>query len=115
MIALAVVWAAGELLVEFGHIPIPGSIVGMVFLILVFASGRLSSSSVKRGAEFYLGEMLLFFIPAVLAILDHHEFFGTLGIKLLFVIGLGTIVVMLVTAFAVDLTLRLVLRKDQNK
>jgi holin-like protein len=46
--------------------------------------------------------MLLFFIPSVLALLEHHELLGFLGLKILFVIVLSTTAVMLVTAVVVD-------------
>jgi holin-like protein len=51
--------------------------------------------------------MLLFFVPAVLAVMDHREFLGLLGLKILSVILLGTVVVMSVTALVVDLGYRL--------
>jgi len=32
----------------------------------------------KRGADWLIAEMLLFFVPAVLALLNHKEFIGLL-------------------------------------
>jgi holin-like protein len=100
-------WAVGEAVVRFAGLPIPGSIVGMLIALALLSSRRISLSSMRRGAQWFLAEMLLFFVPAVLAVLDHHEFFGLLGLKILIVILVGTFTVMGVTAFTVDLCYRL--------
>ncbi|GGA78777.1 hypothetical protein GCM10011491_02470 [Brucella endophytica] len=99
-------WLAGEGLVRVLGLPIPGGIAGMLLLLGLLASGRISLFSMKRGAEWLLAEMLLFFVPAVLAIIDHREFIGLLGLKILGVILVGTLVVMSVTALTVDLCYR---------
>ncbi len=103
-------WLAGELLVRLAHLPVPGGIAGMLIVLAMLASRRLSPLSMRRGADWLLAEMLLFFVPAVLAVLDHHEFLGWMGVKLLAVILAGTVAVMSVTAIPVDLCVRLSLR-----
>ncbi len=74
----------------------------MFLLLALFATGRFSPVNLHRGAEWFLAEMLLFFIPAVPAVLNHRGFLGWLGLKVLVVILVGTAVVMLVTAFFVE-------------
>ena len=59
-------------------------------------------ASLRRGANWLLAEMLLFFIPAILAVLNHPEFWGWLGLKILAVILVGTGTVMVVTALTVE-------------
>jgi holin-like protein len=86
---------------------VPGSVVGLFLLFILLMTGGINLLTVRRGAQWYLAEMLLFFIPAVLAVLDHHEFFGLLGLKILAVILLGTVIVMISTALAVEAGLRL--------
>ncbi|MDR3535439.1 MAG: CidA/LrgA family protein [Acetobacteraceae bacterium] len=103
---LCVFWLAGEAVARTTEIPVPGGIVGMFIVLALLASGRLSLLSMRRGANWFLAEMLLFFIPAVLAIMDHQELMGWLGLKVLVVILAGTIIVMSVTALAVDLCFR---------
>ena len=99
-------WLAGEAMVRLAGLPIPGGIVGMLIVLALLSSRRMSPFSMRRGAEWFIAEMLLFFVPAVLAVLDHHEIFGLLGLKILMVILVGTVVVMGVTAFTVDLCYR---------
>lgn len=99
-------WVTGEAVVRLAGLPIPGGIVGMLIALGLLSSHRLSLFSMRRGAEWFLAEMLLFFVPAVLAVLNHREFLGLLGLKILMVILGGTLAVMGVTAFTIDLCCR---------
>lgn len=103
---LVAFWAAGELATRYLGLPVPGSIVGLLLVLALLASRLLSPAGLRRGADWFLAEMLLFFIPAVPAILDHREFFGLLGLKILAVILSGTLAVMAVTALVTDMALR---------
>lgn len=99
---LAIFWLAGEALVQLGKLPLPGSVPGLALVLLLLLTKRLNLLHIKQGADRLIGDMLLFFIPAILALLDHKEFLGLLGLKILVVILLSTVAVMLVTAFVVD-------------
>ena len=95
-------WLSSELIVHFLKLPFSGGIFGLGMVLLLLATKRLTLNLIKHGAELILTDMLLFFIPAVLALLEHHEFIGLLGLKILFVILLSTLCVMLVTGTIVD-------------
>lgn len=95
-------WLAGEALVRLLGIPLPGGVIGLALMLVLLATHRLDAGSVRRGAEWLLGDMLLFFIPVALAVVDHHELLGLTGLKILFVILASTAAVMIATAFAVD-------------
>ena len=96
-------WMIGEGLASATGLPIPGGVVGLGLVFLLLATKRLRLSSIKRGADWFLAEIILFFLPAILAVLEHGEFVGLLGLKLLALIVIGTLVVMSVTAVTVDL------------
>lgn len=100
---IAAFWGLGEGIARIGHVPIPGSVIGLFLLFVLLLSGRMNLLTVRRGAQWFLAEMLLFFIPAVLTVLDHQEFFGLIGIKVLAVILFGTLMVMTATGLAVEL------------
>ncbi len=107
-------WLMGEVVVRLSGLPLPGGIIGMALVLLLLLSGRISLFSMKRGAEWFLAEMLLFFVPAVLAVLEHGELIGMLGLKIMAVILVGTLTVMTVTALTVDLCYRWSLRYVRN-
>jgi holin-like protein len=104
--ALLAFWLGSETIVRWTNCPIPAGILGMLVVLALLLSNRLSLRSMRRGANWLIADMLLFFIPAVPAILDHHEFFGWLGLKVLAVILVGTGTVMATTALTVDLCCR---------
>ena len=108
---LCAFWISGEVITWALSLPIPGAIIGMVLALLALASHKLSILSMKRGADWLIAEMLLFFVPAVLALLNHKEFIGLLGIKILVVILGGTFVVMSITALTIDLCYRWMLMR----
>lgn len=95
-------WLLGEAITRVFGIPLPGGIIGLGLLLALLAMRRVSTVSMRRGAGWFLSDMLLFFVPAVLAVLDHPELFGLTGLKILFVILASTALVMLATAFTVE-------------
>jgi len=99
-------WLAGAALSRLFALPIPGGVVGLAILLLLLVGRRLSVVSLRRGAGWLLADMLLFFVPAALAILDHPEFLGLVGAKILFVILASTAAVMIATALAVEFAFR---------
>jgi len=111
---IVVLWLAGEAVSRSTGIPIPGSVLGLFGLLYLLVTGTIRLSTMRRGAYFLLADMLLFFVPAVLAVLDHSEFFGLIGLKVLAVIVAGTLMVMCATAMAVDLGYRLMLRLESR-
>lgn len=99
-------WLVGEAVVRLTHLPVPGGVVGMVLVLGLLVGGWLRPARVKHGAARLLGDMLLFFVPAVVAVIDHREFLGATGLKVLAVILVGTVMVMASTAITVDLAYR---------
>lgn len=95
-------WLASDLVVKLTKLPVPAGVLGLGVVLLLLMTQCMILDTIKRGTELLLGDMLLFFVPAVLAVLEHHEFLSVLGLKILFVIVLSTLLVMLVTAVVVD-------------
>ncbi|KPH00535.1 LrgA [Pseudomonas sp. RIT-PI-q] len=87
--------------------PIPGGVIGMVLLLLAFALGLVKPVALQTGAGLLMAEMLLFFIPALMSLLDYGALLRSDGWRILLVIGISTLMVMLVTAFTVELVVRL--------
>jgi holin-like protein len=112
---IAVFWLLGEVFVRVSGLPIPGSVVGMIALVGLLATGAIQLASMRRGANMLLADMLLFFVPAVLAVLDHGEFLGIIGLKILAVIVIGTLVVMCTTALAVDAGFRVMQSMERRR
>ena len=114
MAALICIWIAGEIISRGLGLPIPGSVVGMTLLLTALITGAVQPASIRRGARWFIAELLLFFVPAVLAVLDHPEFLGIEGLKIMVVILTGVFCVMITTALSVDLGFRLMARLNSD-
>lgn len=86
--------------------PIPGGVIGHGLLLAAFASGRVQPAALQLGAGLLMAEMLLFFIPALMSLLDYGALLRSEGWRILLVIGVSTLLVMLATALTVELVCR---------
>jgi len=109
---IAAFWGGGEALVRLARVPLPGSIAGLLLLLALLAAGIVDVRDIERGAGLLLGEMMLFFVPAVVAVVDHPEWAGGLGLKLLAAIVVGTLAVMVVTGGVVELCCRVIRSRE---
>jgi holin-like protein len=101
--SLIAIWWLCEITVRALSLPVPGSILGMTVLLMLLLSGYLRSTWVRRGASRLLDHMVLFFVPAVMALLNHKELLSLIGLKILMVIVVSTLAVMVATAFVVEI------------
>ncbi|WP_060826426.1 CidA/LrgA family protein [Sulfurospirillum cavolei] len=99
---ITVLWFIAQEISLLTRMPIPGGVIGLVLVLALLYFDLLSIRSLALGAEWFLAEMLLFFIPAVPAVLNHQEFFGWTGLKILAIIIVGTMIVIIGTAIVVD-------------
>ncbi len=93
-------WFCDGLVVRLG-VGMPGGVLGLLVLLVALFTGLVRPISLARGADWLLSSMLLFFVPALVVVIDMPQLFGLLGLKLLMVVIAGTASVMLVTAATV--------------
>jgi holin-like protein len=100
------IWWICDWLARTLALPVPGSILALALVLGLLLSGVLRAGRVRHGAGGLLDHMVLFFVPAVMALMNHPEWMGLLGLKILLVITGSTVVVMAGTALVVDLCFR---------
>ncbi|WNN44005.1 MULTISPECIES: CidA/LrgA family protein [Winslowiella] len=93
---------ASERLVEWLHLPLPANIVGMLLLLALIMLRVLPLNWVKAGATWLLAEMLLFFVPAVVAVVNYSQLLRVEGWRIFLVIAISTTLVLAATALVVD-------------
>ncbi|PLV19352.1 MULTISPECIES: CidA/LrgA family protein [Pseudomonas] len=110
-VLLALFLLGGQLSTWLGW-PIPGGVMGLALLLLLFACGVLKPATLQAGAGWLMAEMLLFFIPALMSLLDYGGLLRSEGWRILLVIAVSTLMVMVVTAVTVELVCRWRLRHE---
>ncbi len=112
LVVLLAIYLLGCQLAAWLAWPIPGGVVGLGLLLVAFASGLVQPATLQLGAGVLMAEMLLFFIPALMSLLDYGGLVRNERWRILLVIGCSTLAVMLVTAFTVELVCRWRLRHE---
>ncbi|WP_404980441.1 MULTISPECIES: CidA/LrgA family protein [unclassified Caballeronia] len=104
---IAGIWFAADFVARTLALPVPGGVIGLIALLLLLMCGGVAPRWVKAGADWLLADMLLFFIPAAVAVVQYGGLFREEGWRLALVVIGGTLMVMIAVAFAVDRAARL--------
>ncbi|NDL65112.1 CidA/LrgA family protein [Acerihabitans arboris] len=92
---------AQQLVARF-HLPLPANVVGMFMLLALILSGVVQLNWVAEGARWLLAEMLLFFVPAVVAVINYTQLLMVDGWRIFVVIAVSTVLVLGITGMVVD-------------
>ncbi|EOS53985.1 CidA/LrgA family holin-like protein [Paenibacillus sp. 3LSP] len=79
---------------ELLHLPIPGSIIGIALLFILLKTGVVKLKWIERGANWLLAELLLFFVPAAVGVMQYIPLLESEGVRILIVVILSTVIVM---------------------
>ena len=74
----------------------------MLMLLALIVCRIIPLNWVRAGARWLLAEMLLFFVPAVVAVVNYAQLLMVDGWRIFLVIGLSTMMVLGATAWVVD-------------
>ena len=104
---LAAVWFVADFASRHLGLPVPGSVIGLAALLALLLTGGIAPRWVKAGADWLLSELLLFFVPAAVAVVQYGGLFKSDGWRLALVVVLGTLTVLVAVAFTVEQAVRL--------
>ncbi len=94
VLAIAALWLACDAAVRRWALPCPPGVLGLGLVLLCLCSGVLPLRAVAAGAGVVLGDMLLFFVPPLLAISKHGELLSLLGLKVALCMATAALLVM---------------------
>ncbi|MGK5066073.1 CidA/LrgA family protein [Janthinobacterium sp. RT4P48] len=97
------------------QLPFSGGVVGLALLVVLLLAGWVRPAAIELGANWLLANMLLFFIPLVVSVVQFTELLKTQGLTLFLNIGLGFASVMLATALTVEWVCRYERKLRLNK
>jgi len=97
---LSLISLFGTLVSVYFALPIPGSLIGMVTLFALLCTGIVKVEWFEQGATLLIGELLLFFIPSAIGIIQYTQLFGMTGALLLAVVIISIMAVLISTVGA---------------
>ncbi len=115
VVLYVVFFLAAQFLVDRLHLPLPANIVGMLLLLVLIMLRVLPLDWVKAGSRWLLAEMLLFFVPAVVAVINYSQLLRVDGWRIMLVIGISTLLVLSATALVVDRVYRFEIDRSARK
>ncbi|KNC95492.1 CidA/LrgA family protein [Trabulsiella odontotermitis] len=104
-------FVVAEYVVSWLHLPLPANLVGMVMLLALIVCRIVPLTWVRAGARWLLAEMLLFFVPAVVAVVNYAQLLMVDGWRIFLVIAISTMLVLGATAWVVDRVYRFEMRR----
>ncbi|WP_140456781.1 CidA/LrgA family protein [Priestia megaterium] len=100
----------GEAVHHMLHLPIPGSIIGLILMLICLMCKIVPIKAIEDGASFLLSFLPLLFIPAMAGVMNYPSLLSSSGAVLFLIIVLSTIVTMAAAGIASQL-----LEKKANK
>ncbi|MEJ5033627.1 CidA/LrgA family protein [Acinetobacter sp. MYb177] len=106
IMAILAVWSCADVLQKLLSLPVASGVLGFFLLLFLLEMKWLKLAHVERGADLLLAELLLFFIPPVVGVIQYQDLLITSGWKILLVILISTALVMMVSVYSVRLLLK---------
>ena len=99
------IWAVGELISSLlsNIITMPGTIIGMIILFLLLQFKIMKEETIKDVADFLLGNMAIFFVPAGVSLINSLGLITEKMLVLLLSGTVATIIIMIVTGKIVEI------------
>ncbi|MCF5858445.1 CidA/LrgA family protein [Aeromonas veronii] len=110
IVLLAAIWLLADTAVRTLRLPLPANLTGMLLLLACILLGVVKAEWFSAGARWLLAEMLLFFVPAVVAVVNYQELLLQEGWRIMVVLLVSTTLVLGTTALVVDRVYRLELK-----
>ncbi|MFQ1595158.1 CidA/LrgA family protein [Aeromonas veronii] len=110
IVLLAAIWLLADTAVRTLYLPLPANLTGMLLLLACILLGVVKAQWFEAGARWLLAEMLLFFVPAVVAVVNYQDLLLQEGWRIMVVLLVSTTLVLGTTALVVDRVYRLELK-----
>ena len=115
IIIVLAVWGCAYVLQKLLNLPVASGVLGFFLLLFLLEMKWLKLAHVEHGAELLLAELLLFFIPPVVGVIQYQDLLIASGWKILLVILISTALVMMVSVYSVRLLLKQPVLNQESK
>lgn len=106
IILILVVWGFAFAMQKLMSLPVASGVLGFFLLLFLLEMKWLKLPHVEQGADLLLAELLLFFIPPVVGVIQYKDLLMISGWKILLVILISTVLVMMASVYSVQLFLK---------
>ncbi|WP_409368187.1 CidA/LrgA family protein [Lysinibacillus sp. 38-6] len=100
---LNIFYYIGVGIVSYLHIPLPGSVIGLLLLALSLNFKIIKVEYIQDGAGFLIGILTLFFIPATVGIIDYPELMSTTGLLIILAVIASTLIAIYLSGLVTQL------------
>ncbi|MGN4126375.1 CidA/LrgA family protein [Lysinibacillus sphaericus] len=94
---LNIFYYMGVGIVTLLHLPLPGSVIGLLLLALSLHFKIIKVEYIQDGAGFLIGILTLFFIPATVGVIDYPELWSKTGLLIIIAVIASTLVSIYIT------------------
>lgn len=105
---------AGEVLHELLPFPIPASVYGLVFMVILLVTGVVKLEMIEDTADFFISVMPVFFVPSSVGLMTSFDVMRGNVLYLAIMCVVSTIVVTVVTGTVAQMIIRLT-QKGEKK
>ena len=102
IILILFVYFLGEVAAKSLSLPIPGNIMGMIFLFIFLVTGIIKLEKIEDAAKSILGNLAFLFIPAGVGLMNYFGIISNYVAQILFIVVLTTFIVMSFTGLTVQ-------------
>lgn len=88
----------GELISKLLPFPLPGSIIGMLLLILLLFTGKVKEDHIKEKTQFLFAYMPIIFLPAAVKLLNYLDILSAIWWQFLLICFVSTFLTFVVTS-----------------
>ena len=81
------------------HLKFPGSLLGILFMIVLLQTKVIRLEWIESGANILIAELMLFFIPSAVGVIQYKQIMAVDGMRFELVILFSTLTVMICTGF----------------
>ena len=111
ILLILMVWGFAYTIQKLLHLPIASGVLGFFILLFLLETQWIRLEQVEHGANLLLTELLLFFIPPVVGVIQYQQLLMNSGWKIVIIIFISTFMVMASSMLSV----RMLLKQDEVK
>lgn len=112
---LNIFYYMGVSIVALLHVPLPGSVIGLLLLALALNFKIIKVEYIQDGAGFLIGVLTLFFIPATVGVIDYPELFSTTGLLIMLAVIASTLISIYITGILSQIVEKKELAKKETE